>query len=565
MKKKHLITSALPYINGIKHLGNLVGSMLPADVYARYLRQCGEDVLYICGTDEHGTPAEIAAREAGKSVNDYCLDMYQIQKNIYEKFQIQFDYFGRSSASSNHALTQEMFIHMKDLGFIEEKEIQLYYSPEDGRFLPDRYVEGTCPHCSYEKARGDQCDGCGTLLDPTDLKNPYSSLSGSKSLELRKTKHLFLLLDHLTDNLESWINQQSQWPDVVKGIAKKWLKEGLKPRCITRDLKWGIRIPLEGYDEKVFYVWFDAPNAYISMTQDWAMNNQAPNEWKEWWLPHTPEAIQYTQFMAKDNVPFHAIFWPAMLMASGQPWKQVDYIKGVNWLTYEKGKFSTSNKRGIFTDTALELFPADYWRYYLMANCPEGADADFTFSHFASVINKDLADVLGNFANRSFALLHKYFDGKIPLNLTEKNLDQSLLSQATELVTKIKENLDQMKFRQAVSHLRSLWVLGNEYITEQKPWETIKTNPDSAATCLTHCIYMLRLYAYTSSCIIPETADKILKLIGLTEENAEKTDISLGLIFTNLPEGHSLQPPQRLFAKIEDTAVQELTQKYQGA
>ena len=352
---------------------------------------------------------------------------------------------------------------------------------------------------------------------------------------------------------------------MVKGIAKKWLKEGLHARCITRDLKWGISVPLPGYENKVFYVWFDAPNGYISMTQDWGAAQGTPEAWKEWWLPSDVSQIHYTQFMAKDNVPFHAIFWPAMLLASGQPWKQVDYIKGVNWLTYEKGKFSTSNKRGVFTDTALELYPADYWRYYLLANCPEGADADFTFAHFAAVINKDLADILGNFANRSFALLHKYFEGKTPVHLDASTIDTALHQQSTDLVAKLRDSLEQLKFRQAAGYLRSLWVLGNEYITVQKPWETIKTNPDQAALCLTHCVHLLRLYALTSFSFMPETSKNIMGLLNdSTGESLGSTDMSKGLEFGFYDLGHTLQAPQRLFVKIEETAVSELTQQYGG-
>jgi methionyl-tRNA synthetase len=565
MTQKHLITSALPYINGIKHLGNLIGSLLPADVYARFLRQRGEEVLYICGTDEHGTPAEIAAHEHGQAIEDYCAHMYDIQRDIYDRFGIQFDHFGRSSAPSNHHFTQEIFLEMWHREFIEEREIHQYYSLEDDRFLPDRYVEGTCPHCGYAKARGDQCDGCGTLLDPTDLEDPYSSLSGSRNIELRATKHLFLLLDKLSADLETWTQEQSQWPDMVKGIAKKWLKEGLQPRCITRDLKWGVPVPLPGYETKVFYVWFDAPNAYVSMTQDWSVAQGKPDDWKTWWLPSEDSQIHYTQFMAKDNVAFHAIFWPGMLMASGRAWKQVDYIKGVNWLTYDKGKFSTSQKRGIFTDTALDLYPADYWRYYLLANCPEGADADFTFSSFAAVVNKDLADILGNFVNRSFALIHKYFEGKVPLQLQESEVDKELQEKANSLVDQFQENLSTLKIRQAAATLRSLWVLGNEYITEQKPWETLKTDPQRAARCLTHCVHLIRLYALTSYSLIPFTAEKLLEMLNdATKDTLGEVDIKDGLDFAFFPVGHPLQSPQRLFDKIEESAIKELIQQYGG-
>ncbi|MBX3458255.1 MAG: methionine--tRNA ligase [Candidatus Paracaedibacteraceae bacterium] len=560
MTKKHLITSALPYINGIKHLGNLVGSMLPGDVYARYLRQHGEDVLYICGTDEHGTPAEIAAEAAGKSVQDYCAQMFEVQKDIYKRFGISFDYFGRSSSPSNHKLTQDLFLEMQKNGYIEEREIQQYYSHADHRFLPDRYVEGTCPSCGYTKARGDQCDGCGRLLEPTDLKDPYSAISGSKDIELKSTKHIFLLLDKLNAPLEAWVAERPEWPDGVKGIAKKWLKEGLQPRCITRDLKWGVPVPLEGYDEKVFYVWFDAPNGYISITQDWATAIGQPDAWQDWWK--NPDKVHYVQFMAKDNVPFHSIFWPAMLMATQQNWKQVDYIKGVNWLNYDKGKFSTSQKRGIFTDAALDLYPADYWRYYLMANCPESDDADFTFSHFAAIINKDLADILGNFANRSFSLIHKYFDGKVPTTL-DNHLDQDLMAKLKHLVGEYESAHKEMRFRQAMGHLRAIWVVANEYITVNEPWKTAKDNLEAAGVCLTHCVYLLRLFAILGHPVMPTLSQQILGLLNDTTD-LSSTPFNAGLDFTGYVAGHALAEPMRLIEKIDEAKVEELTAQYAG-
>jgi methionyl-tRNA synthetase len=563
MMKRHLITSALPYINGVKHLGNLVGSLLPADVYARYLRQQGEEVLYICGTDEHGTPAEIAAEAAGMDVATYCDSLHQLQKGIYERFEISVDYFGRSSTSSNHRLTQDLFFRMRENGYIEEREIEQYYSHADHRFLPDRYVEGACPSCGYPKARGDQCDGCGRLLEPTDLKDPYSALSGSRDIELRSTKHLFLLLDKLAPQVEKWVADRPEWPDGVKGIVRKWLKEGLQPRGITRDLKWGIPVPLEGFEQKVFYVWFDAPNAYISMTQDWAASAGDPDAWKSWW--QEPDQVHYVQFMAKDNVPFHSIFWPAMLMATGQPWKQVDYIKGVNWLNYDKGKFSTSQKRGIFTDVALELYPADYWRYYLMANCPENDDADFTFAHFAAIINKDLADILGNFANRSLSLIQKYFEGRLPVVLDATTLDKDLWHRVTEMVTAYQRSLSEMKFRQACSQLRALWGLANEYITVNEPWKTAKTNGDQAAGCLTHCVYLLRLFAILGYPLMPAVSVKILELLkDPLMGTIASTPFSEGLNLTSYEAGHVIENPTRLFEKIDENRVAELTAAYGG-
>lgn len=558
---RYLITSALPYINGIKHLGNLIGSILPADVYAKFLRQSGKEVLYICGTDEHGTPAEIAAQEAGKPIDEYCRDMYEVQKSIYQQFHISFDYFGRSSAPSNHKLTQEIFLNLEKNGFIEEIEIKQYYSFDDKRFLPDRYVEGICPHCGFGKARGDQCDGCGNLLDPTDLIEPYSAISGSRNIELRATKHLFLDLSKQEEQLKKWVSEQPQWPDVVKGIAKKWLNEGLKSRCITRDLMWGVPVPKQGYDEKVFYVWFDAPNGYISMTQDWAISQGNGDAWKDWW--QDIENVHYTQFMAKDNVPFHTIFWPAVLFSADMGFKQVDYIKGFHWLTYEKGKFSTSQKRGVFTDAALKLFPSDYWRYYLLSNCPETSDADFTFAHFAAIVNKDLADILGNFTNRTLSLFLKYYNSEVPMQLEAGQIDQELMSNIQKHVTELEEALSGLKIRQAAQVLRSLWVLGNEYITTKEPWVVVKADPEAAMVTLVHCLHLLHLFAITSYAFIPEASGQLMALLN-DSADLSKASLASGINFKHFSKGHKIQPPFRLFEKIDEDKVNELTEKYSG-
>ncbi|WP_236865085.1 methionine--tRNA ligase [Candidatus Hydrogenosomobacter endosymbioticus] len=565
--RKHLITSALPYINGVKHIGNLVGSMLPADVYARFLRQNSGEVLFICGTDEHGTPAEIAAEEAGKDVREYCDEMYETQKSIYEKFGLSFDYFGRSSAGSNKEITNEIFLALWNNGYIIEKSIRQYYSIDDGRFLPDRYLEGTCPVCKYSRARGDQCDGCGALLNPEELIDPVSAISKSKNIELRETKHLFLDLSKIEGKVDEWVSLHDKWPDVVKGIAKKWINEGLKSRCITRDLKWGINVSLYEYSDKVFYVWFDAPNAYIGITKDWSESVGRPEEWKEWWTPCDEKKVSYTQFMAKDNVPFHAIFWPAMLFAANLGFKQVDYIKGFNWLTYDKGKFSTSQKRGIFTDSALKMFDPDYWRYYLIANCPEGDDSDFSFSHFASIINKDLCDVLGNFATRVLALLEKHFDSAIAVDLREKgNIDEHLLKNVCKHVDEIEENLDSMRFRKAASSMRAFWALGNEYISEKKPWNEVKQNKCASAVCLAHCVHLLRAFAITAHPVIPFSCRNILKILNDVggEKNIDRLSFDEAKNFQYFKPDHKVGAPQRLFEKIEDDRVKELTLEFDG-
>jgi methionyl-tRNA synthetase len=538
--------------------------MLPGDVFARYLRQEGHEVLYICGTDEHGTPAELAAQEAGLPVEEYCAKMYEVQKQSYERFDIAFDYFGRTSSPANHELTAMIFERLYENGYIEEKYIQQYYSHVDGRFLPDRYVEGVCPHCGYEKARGDQCDGCGTLLDPEELINPYSVISKSRDIALTQTQHFFLNIPKLESEVLAWVDQQDNWQDIVRGIAHKWIKEGLQSRCITRDLKWGIKVPSryqkDKTQDKVFYVWFDAPNGYVSITKDWASASGDSESWKQWWLPEHSDDVFYVQFMAKDNVPFHTIFWPSMLIGTGLPFKKVDDIKGFNWLTYDKGKFSTSQKRGVFVDKALELFPADYWRYYLLANCPESADADFTFESFAATVNKDLADILGNFINRTWTLLKKYFDLKVPPCSIGSASD--LEDTCKKITADISELLMARKFRQATNALRALWVVGNEYITENEPWRTLKTDPQEGGEVLAHCVHLLRTFAIASAPFIPHTSQKIAEMLNI--ENVANTPISDSVCFDYFKEGHALRDSGVFFEKIDEEKVKALTEKYRG-
>jgi methionyl-tRNA synthetase len=418
---RHLITSAIPYINGIKHLGNLVGSQLPADLYARYLRQRGHEVLFLCATDEHGTPAELAAAKAGKPVADYCAEMHDVQAKIADGFGLSFDHFGRSSSAQNHALTQHFAGALASQGLIKEVSETQIYSQADGRFLPDRYIEGTCPNCGFEDARGDQCDNCTKQLDPTDLINPRSSVSGATDLEERETKHLYLKQSNLRDDLQAWINSKSDWPVLTTSIANKWLNDGdgLQDRGITRDLDWGIPVKngtedWPGMEGKVFYVWFDAPIEYIACAQEWVDAGKG-SDWERWWRTDKgADDVTYTQFMGKDNVPFHTLSFPATILGSGEPWKLVDYIKSFNYLNYEGGQFSTSRGRGVFMDQALEILPADVWRWWLLSHAPESSDAEFTWENFQAAVNKDLSDVLGNFVSRVTKFCRSKFDETVP-------------------------------------------------------------------------------------------------------------------------------------------------------
>ncbi|SNX62598.1 methionyl-tRNA synthetase [Streptomyces sp. TLI_55] len=566
---RHLITSALPYINGIKHLGNMVGSMLPADVYSRYLRQRGHDVLYICATDEHGTPAELAAKEAGLSVADFCAQAHDAQKAVYDGFALAFDYFGRSSSQQNVEITQHFARRLNENGFIEERAIRQVYSPADGRFLPDRYVEGTCPHCGYDKARGDQCENCTRVLDPTDLINPRSAISGSTDLEVRETKHLFLLQSKLQHEVEEWVaRHEAEWPQLASSIARKWLTEGLHDRAITRDLDWGVPVPADTWPElaaegKVFYVWFDAPIEYIGATKEWADEDPSTRDWKSWWY-ESDETVRYTEFMAKDNVPFHTVMFPATELGVREPWKKVDYVKAFNWLTYYGGKFSTSQKRGVFTDQALDILPADYWRYFLIANAPESDDSSFTWEHFTATVNKDLADTLGNFVNRVLSFSRKRFGDDVPEGGTPGEAEAKLGEEIARLLAEYETQMEALQFRKAAAALRALWSAGNSYLEEKAPWLEIKTDKDGAALTLRTAMNLIHLYSVVSEPFIPATSAAMRQAFTLPDDTATWVSRTEAKTLTAVPAGTPFTVPPVLFAKLTDEDLETYKERFGG-
>ncbi|MET8679819.1 methionine--tRNA ligase [Streptomyces sp. NPDC004647] len=567
---RHLITSALPYINGIKHLGNMVGSMLPADVYARYLRRRGHDVLYICATDEHGTPAELAAKEAGLPVDAFCAQQHDVQKAIYDGFELDFDYFGRSSSPENVEITQRIARSLKENGFIEERAIRQVFSITDDRFLPDRYIVGTCPHCGYDKARGDQCENCTRVLDPTDLIDARSAVSGSSDLEVRETKHLFLLQSKLQHEVEAWLdgNGSKEWPTLASSIAHKWLTEGLNDRAITRDLDWGVPVPADTWPElaaegKVFYVWFDAPIEYIGATKEWADADPENRDWKSWW--YEADDVRYTEFMAKDNVPFHTVMFPAMLLGTREPWKKVDYVKAFNWLNYYGGKFSTSQKRGIFTDAALELLPADYWRYFLMANAPESDDTSFSWELFSSVVNKDLADTLGNFVNRVLSFSRKRFGDEVPAGKAPGEAEARLGAEIARLLAEYEGHMDTLQFRKAAASLRALWSAGNAYLEEKAPWLEIKTDQEGAALTLRTAMNLIHLYAVISEPFIPASAKAMRSAFRLESDDARWVGPEQARALESVPAGTGFTVPPVLFAKITEDDLASYRERFGGA
>ena len=554
-----LITSAIPYINGIKHLGNLVGSQLPADLTARYLRARGHEVMFICATDEHGTPAELAAAKAGKPVEQFCAEMHEVQKDIAAGFRLSFDHFGRSSSLRNRALTQHFAGRLADAGLIAEVMEKQVYSHADKRFLPDRYIEGTCPNCGYERARGDQCENCTKQLDPTDLINPRSAISGSTDLEIRETKHLYLRQSALKGQLRDWIvsktrpdaNGAPAWPVLTTSIALKWLDdgEGLQDRGITRDLYWGVPVKKgtedwPGMEGKVFYVWFDAPIEYIAATAEWADAQGLPDAaWQRWWRTDLGAAdVRYIEFMGKDNVPFHTLSFPATILGANfdgaEPWKLVDYIKSFNYLNYDGGQFSTSQGRGVFMDQALSILPADYWRWWLLSHAPESSDSELTWENFQTAVNKDLA-----------------------AGGTTGEREAALIAELTTRIRAYEANMEAMEVRKAAGELRAIWVAGNEYLQSAAPWTVVKTDPEAAAAMVRLSLNLTRLYAILSQPFIPDAAASTMAALACTDWTWP-TDIAEALDV--LPPGHAFTVPEVLFRKITDEERAEWQVRFAG-
>ena len=583
-----LITSALPYINGIKHLGTLAGSMLPADVFARFKRAQGHETLFICATDEHGTPTELAAAEAGMDPASFCRQQHEVQSDLAARFGLSWEHFGRSSSSQNRQMTQAMARQLWENGFLEERVTQQVYSNADRRFLPDRYVIGTCPHCGYAAARGDQCENCTRVLDPADLLKPRSAVSGSEDIEIRPSKHLFLRQSLFAERLRAWIEgKKATWPLLVTSIALKWLDEGLQDRGITRDLEWGVpvnaeawgpnpdglRPDIEGLKGKVFYGWFDAPIEYIGATREWA--DATGGDWERWWQGEAAADVTYVQFMGKDNVPFHTVGFPCTLIgvnerlgpdgawtpASNAPWKLVDRLKGFNWLDYYGGRFSTSQQRGVFMDQALELLPADYWRWWITANAPEGSDASFVWEQFQAQVNADLADVFGNFVNRILRFTESRFEGKVPEGGEDGPLEARLRVDIAEKLGELTTQLEAIEMRKSAQALRQLWVLGNQYLTEAAPWTAVKTDRDRAAVAVRMGLNLVALFARVSRPFIPYTCEVVAEAVG--EGSSSAWPDGSGALDL-LPVGREVKAPEVLFRKIEAEQVEAWRARFGG-
>ena len=557
-KKRYLITSALPYVNTVKHLGNLVSSLLPADILARYLRQRGEEVLAVCGTDDHGTPAEVSALEAGIPVEKFVEQMSMKQKDIYERFGLSYDIFSRTHTQENTELTQHLFLKLHENGYIKENEVQSLFCKNCKRNLPDRYVIGTCPNCKYEHARGDQCENCSKVLDGIDLINPKCIICGKSNTEIKIENHLFLDLGGLEGEIKAWVDTHKDWPKTTLSIANSWLKEGLRPRCISRNIKWGIPIPLDGHRDKVFYVWFDAPIGYISITKQWAKHQGNPKLWEKYWKDPDTYLIN---FIGKDNVPFHAITFPATLAGANDGFHFADYIKAFQWLNYERLKFSSSQRIGIFTDTALELYPADYWRYYIMKIAPERHDTDFLWTEFRDSINNDLADILGNFVHRTLIFINNSFEGKIPSRHKLEKEDKEILLFLEETVKKADKKIREIEFQRTLLILFDFARECNKYFQSKKPWADLKSgNKERAATTLNICAQCCQGLAILLAPYIPFSAEEIFKQLNLKKSVHKQSWFS---VTEKIPDGHKVkQDIHPIFKKIELEEIIELGLKW---
>lgn len=551
--KRYTITAALPYTNGAIHIGHLAGVYVPADIYARYLRLIGKDVIFICGSDEHGVPITIKAKKEGVTPQDIVDKYHAIIKTSFEDFGISFDNYSRTTAKVHHETAQEFFKTLYDKGeFIEEITEQLYDEEAD-QFLADRFVTGTCPKCGNEEAYGDQCEKCGSSLNATDLINPKSAISGNVPT-LKETKHWFLPLDKHESFLREWIlkGHKKDWKSNVYGQVKSWIDDGLRPRAVTRDLDWGIPVPLEGADGKVLYVWFDAPIGYISSTKEWA--ERVGKDWEPYWKDKDTKLVH---FIGKDNIVFHCIIFPAMLKAEGS-FILPDNVPANEFLNLEGNKLSTSKNWAVWLPEYLEDFPnqQDVLRYALTANAPETKDNDFTWKDFQARNNNELVAIFGNFINRVVVLTDKYYDGVAPEPSEFSAVDEETLAAVKAYPDVIASSIERYRFREASQELINLARLGNKYLADEEPWKLVKTDEARTKTIMFVALQIASALATLSEPFLPFTANKLKTILNITSGDVENswTDISSKNVL--LPTGHKIGKAELLFSKIEDEAIQ---------
>ena len=547
--KRTLVTAALPYANGGVHIGHLAGVYVPADIYVRYLRLRGRDVLFICGSDEHGVPITIRAKKEGVTPQDVCDRYHKLIKESFEKFGISFSIYSRTTSDVHAKTATEFFEKLYEKGEFIEQESEQYFDEEAKTFLADRYIKGECPHCGNADAYGDQCEKCGKDLSPTELINPHSTISGSKPV-LRTTKHWYLPLDKAQPWLEKWIlADHSDWRSNVVGQCKSWFDMGLKPRAVTRDLDWGIPVPVEGAEGKVMYVWFDAPIGYISNTRE-----LLPNDWEKWWKSQDTRLVH---FIGKDNIVFHCIVFPAMLKAEGS-YILPDNVPANEFLNLEDDKISTSRNWAVWLHEYVEEFPGkqDVLRYVLTANAPETKDNNFTWKDFQARNNNELVAVYGNFVNRALVLTQKYFGGKVPPcgELTEQ--DKEIIAEFRDVKAKVEELLEKFRFRDAQKEAMNLARIGNKYLADSEPWKVFKTDPKRVETILNLSLQLVANLAIAFEPFLPFSSEKLRSMINMPDlkwDNLGQTDL--------LAAGHELNKPELLFEKIEDEVVEAQIKK----
>lgn len=557
-KEKILVTSALPYANGPIHLGHLSGAYLPADIYVRYNRMKGNDIIYICGSDEHGVPITISADKEHVKPSVIIDRYHEINRKAFEKFGMSFDIYSRTSLPVHHETAKEFFLEFYNRGLLKEKKSLQFFDETAGMFLPDRYVEGTCPNCGFEEARSDECENCGALYEPSELKNPVSKISG-KTPVLKETSHWYFPLSDFQPRLEEYVdssNRKYGWKDNVMQYCRGWFKAGLKDRAYTRDLDWGVPVPIDSAKGKVLYVWFEAVLGYISATKELSKKSGNENLWKEYWQD---EKTKYIAFIGKDNVVFHCIIFPAMLMAWNDGGKE-KYILPQNvpaneFLNYEGKKFSKSRNWGIDVIDFLEMFPADPLRYTLAANLPETHDTDFYWKEFQSRNNSELADILGNFINRTFTFVHKHFESKVPARSRVDEIDKNMLELLSGYPAKISGLFDCYKIKDGVAEIMNLARAGNKYFNDSEPWVTIKNNRGKCGTTLNICLQTIYTLAGLFSPVIPFSSEKIIKMLNASPVKWD----DLGQ--ENLKENHHLNNSEIIFPKIENSVIEQQIEK----
>ncbi|WP_416991519.1 methionine--tRNA ligase [Alistipes indistinctus] len=546
--KRYLVTSALPYANGPVHIGHLAGVYIPSDIYTRYLRLRGEDVISVCGSDEHGVPITIKARQEGVSPQDIVDKYHGIIKESFRRLGMSFDIYSRTTSPMHHKTASDFFRKLYDDGKFIEQTSQQYYDEEAGQFLADRYIVGTCPHCQNERAYGDQCEKCGSTLNATDLIGPKSAITGSTPV-LRETKHWFLPLDRYEEFLRKWIlDGHKEWKSNVYGQCKSWLDLGLQPRAVSRDLDWGIPVPVEGADGKVLYVWFDAPIGYISATKE------LTPDWEKYWKD---EDTKMVHFIGKDNIVFHCIVFPSMLRAHGG-YILPENVPANEFLNLEGDKISTSRNWAVWLHEYLEEFPGkeDVLRYVLCANAPETKDNDFTWKDFQARNNNELVAVLGNFVNRALVLTQKYYGGAVPPAGELTAYDRETVAEIPVIKKSLEENIENYRFREALKDAMNLARLGNKYLADSEPWKLVKTDPERVKTILNVALQITANIAVAIEPFMPFTAEKVLKLLQIGKPGWDELG-STAL----LEAGHVIGTPELLFEKIEDSVIEAQLEK----